>query len=66
MEIGLYTFAELSPDPVTGCVISPAQRVRDPLEEVELPEQVGLEVFDVGEHHRPDFVVSSRASAATG
>jgi probable LLM family oxidoreductase len=61
MEIGLYTFAELSPDPESGRVISPEQRVRDLMEEIELAEQVGLDVFGVGEHHRPDFVVSSPA-----
>jgi probable LLM family oxidoreductase len=61
MEIGLYTFAELSPDPRTGEAISPQQRVRDLIEEVELADQVGLDVFGVGEHHRPDFVVSSPA-----
>jgi probable LLM family oxidoreductase len=61
MEIGLYTFAELSPEPSSGRVISPQQRVRNLMEEVELAEQVGLDVFGVGEHHRPDFVVSSPA-----
>ena len=61
MEIGLYTFAELSPDPRTGQVISPQKRVRDLMEEIELADQVGLDVFGVGEHHRPDFVVSSPA-----
>jgi probable LLM family oxidoreductase len=61
MEIGLYTFAELSPDPRTGEAISPQQRVRDLMEEIELADQVGLDVFGVGEHHRPDFVVSSPA-----
>jgi probable LLM family oxidoreductase len=61
MEIGLYTFAELSPDPLTGQAISPQQRVRDLIEEIELADQVGLDVFGVGEHHRPDFVVSSPA-----
>jgi probable LLM family oxidoreductase len=61
MEIGLYTFAELSPDPQTGDAITPQQRVRDLMEEIELADQVGLDVFGVGEHHRPDFVVSSPA-----
>jgi probable LLM family oxidoreductase len=61
MEIGLYTFAELSPDPQTGDAIAPQQRVRDLMEEIELADQVGLDVFGVGEHHRPDFVVSSPA-----
>jgi probable LLM family oxidoreductase len=61
MEIGLYTFAELSPDPRTGQAITPQERVRDLMEEIELADQVGLDVFGVGEHHRPDFVVSSPA-----
>jgi probable LLM family oxidoreductase len=61
VEIGLYTFAELSPDPATGSTVTPVQRMRDLVEEIELADQVGLEVFGVGEHHRPDFVVSSPA-----
>jgi probable LLM family oxidoreductase len=60
MEIGLYTFAELSPE-TTGGSVSPQRRLRDLIEEVELAEQVGLDVFGVGEHHRPDFVVSAPA-----
>jgi probable LLM family oxidoreductase len=60
MEIGLYTFAELSPETQGGSV-SQEQRLKDLLEEVELAEQVGLDVFGVGEHHRPDFVVSAPA-----
>jgi probable LLM family oxidoreductase len=59
MEIGIYTFAERSPDPISGEVIDPARRLRNLMEEVELADQVGLDVFGVGEHHRPDFVVSA-------
>jgi probable LLM family oxidoreductase len=54
MELGVYTFAELT-DPA----ISPQQRLRHLLEEIELADQVGLDVFGLGEHHRPDFTVSS-------
>jgi probable LLM family oxidoreductase len=61
VELGLYTFAELHPDPATGAGISPEQRVRDLLEEIDLADRLGLEVFGVGEHHRPDFAVSSPA-----
>jgi probable LLM family oxidoreductase len=61
MELGLYTFAETTADPVSGNVISPAERLRNLLEEVELAEQVGLDVYGVGEHHRPDFAVSAPA-----
>src|SRR6058998_3213493 len=61
MELGVYTFAELRADPQTGETISPEQRVRNMLEEIELADEVGLDVFGVGEHHRPDFVVSAPA-----
>ena len=58
-EIGLYTFAELAPDPSTGDLISPAQRLQQFIERVELAEKVGLDVVGLGEHHRPDFVSSA-------
>jgi probable LLM family oxidoreductase len=54
MEIGIYTFGELTAG-------TPRERIRDLLEEIELADQVGLDVFGVGEHHRPDFVVSAPA-----
>lgn len=60
-EIGLYSFAELTPDPQTGRLISPAQRLENLLETIELADQVGLDVFGLGEHHRPDFVSSAPA-----
>ena len=61
MELGVFTFAERSPDVVNGQTISAAQRLRNLLEEIELADQVGLDVFGIGEHHRPDFVVSAPA-----
>jgi probable LLM family oxidoreductase len=61
MELGIYTFAEATPDAVTGATISPQQRLRDLMQEIELADQVGLDVFGVGEHHRPDYVASSPA-----
>src|SRR2546423_12214345 len=61
MELGVSTSAELRADPRTGKTISPEQRMGNLLEEIELAEQVGLDVFGVGEHHRPDFVVSAPA-----
>jgi probable LLM family oxidoreductase len=63
MELGLYTFAELTPDPVTGRSISPATRLRNLIEEATLADEVGLDVFGIGEHHRPDFAVSAPAIA---
>ena len=61
MELGIYTFAEATPDAETGETVSPQQRLHDLMEEIELADQVGLDVFGVGEHHRPDYVVSSPA-----
>jgi probable LLM family oxidoreductase len=58
-EIGLYSFAEVTPDAVTGQALSPAERIKNLLEEVELADQVGLDVFGLGEHHREDFVSSA-------
>ena len=55
MELGLATFADLA----SG--ISPRQRMRDLMEEAGLADQLGLDVFAIGEHHRPDFLVSSPA-----
>ena len=55
MEIGVFTFADVRHGDGAG------QRLRDLLEEVELADEVGLDVFGVGEHHRPDFAVSAPA-----
>ena len=52
MELGIYSFAEIEDQ-------TPGERLRDLLEEIELADQVGLDVFGVGEHHRPDFSVSA-------
>ena len=61
MELGIYTFAENTAEPSTGNKTSAHQRMSDLMEEIELAEQVGLDVFAIGEHHRPDFIVSSPA-----
>jgi probable LLM family oxidoreductase len=56
VELGLATFADL---PLGADAGRAAQRLRELLEEIELADQLGLEVFGVGEHHRPDYAVSS-------
>ena len=61
MEFGLYTFAETTPDPLTRTTTTARDRLRDLVEEAELADQVGLDVFAVGEHHRPDFAISAPA-----
>lgn len=60
-ELGLYSFADRTPDPRTGRLISAEQRSRDLLESIELADQVGLDVFGLGEHHRPDYISSAPA-----
>lgn len=60
MELGLYSFAENTPDPLNGGRLqSPAERLRDLLEEIELADQLGLDFYGLGEHHRPDYVASA-------
>jgi probable LLM family oxidoreductase len=63
VELGVYTFAEVGTDPVTGEVVDPHRRLEELIEEIELADQVGLDVFGVGEHHRPDYAVSAPAIA---
>ena len=59
MEIGITTFAETTPDVHTGKVISHAERINEVLEEIILADEVGLDIYGVGEHHRKDYAVSS-------
>jgi probable LLM family oxidoreductase len=60
-EIGLFTFGEITADPTTGQPIDPAVRLREFIELAKLGDQAGLDVFGVGEHHRPDFAIASPA-----
>ncbi len=61
MQIGIDSFVETTPDSTTGLTVSSAERVRDLLEEIELADQVGLDVFGIGEHHRKEYVASAPA-----
>jgi probable LLM family oxidoreductase len=58
-ELGIMTFGEITDDPITGAVPSPRQRVRETIEQAKVADEVGLDVFGVGEHHRSDFVGSA-------
>ncbi|MCR8658847.1 LLM class flavin-dependent oxidoreductase [Paenibacillus endoradicis] len=62
MELGISTFVECNPDPKTGELISHAERIRQVVEEIVLADQVGLDVYGVGEHHRQDYAASSPAT----
>ncbi len=58
-ELGILTFGELTTDLSTGRMPSPAERMAETLEQARLADEVGLDVFGVGEHHRSDFVASA-------
>lgn len=58
-EIGLFTFGEITADPVTDRPIDPATRLREFIDLAKLADQAGLDIFGVGEHHRPDFAIAS-------
>ena len=61
MQLGIYTFGETGVDPATSRPLDAGQRLRDQVEEIELADQVGLDVFGLGEHHRPDYAISAPA-----
>ena len=61
MEIGIDSFAAILPDPGTGATPSASDRMADLLEEVEVADRVGLDVFGIGEHHRAEFLDSAPA-----
>ncbi len=60
-EIGVYTLADLGPDPHTGDTVTAKQRIEEIIKAAQLTEAAGLDVFGVGEHHRLDYAVSSPA-----
>ncbi|WP_431673356.1 LLM class flavin-dependent oxidoreductase [Rhizobium leguminosarum] len=61
MEIGIDSFAAILPDPATGKLPSPTVRMTELIEEVEVADRVGLDVFGIGEHHRGEFLDSAPA-----
>jgi probable LLM family oxidoreductase len=61
VELGLFTFAELQPDPGAGPAPDARRRIEEVLQEIELADRLGLDAYGVGEHHRPDFAVSAPA-----
>src|SRR5687767_692002 len=62
MQLGLYTFADMKPEQEAGKALATHQRMKDLMEEIKLADEAGLEVFGIGEHHRPDYAVSSPAT----
>src|ERR1700757_1968732 len=71
MQIGIDSFAAAISDPATGLTLSPVERMHHLLEEIQLADKVGLDLFGIGEHHRAEFldsapvVILSAAAART-
>ncbi|MBV9986059.1 MAG: LLM class flavin-dependent oxidoreductase [Chitinophagaceae bacterium] len=61
MQLGIMSFADMQPESSPGQGSNGMQRLKDLMEEVQLADQLGLEVFGLGEHHRADYAVSAPA-----
>ncbi|MCD2421374.1 LLM class flavin-dependent oxidoreductase [Niabella pedocola] len=59
MELGISMFGDLHFDPATNTVQAPGERLKEIIEEIKLMDEVGLDYFGIGEHHRPDYAVPS-------
>lgn len=59
MEFGISTFGEIDADKVAGGAVNAERRVQQLIEEAKLADRIGLDVYALGEHHRPDYVVSA-------
>ena len=59
MQIGIDSFAALVPDPITGAIVSAQQRMQHLIEEIVLADEVGLDQFGLGEHHREEYLDSA-------
>ncbi len=57
-QFGLDTFGDVTTGP-DGALLSQAQVIRDVVDEAVLADELGVNAFGVGEHHRPDFAVSA-------
>lgn len=59
MQFGIFTVSDITRDPTTGTTPSEAKRIQDVVTIAKKAEEVGLDVFALGEHHNPPFFSSS-------
>lgn len=59
LELGIGMFGDLQIDPITGKIQSTQQRLQEIIEEIKLMDEVGLDFFGIGEHHREDYAVAT-------
>lgn len=62
LELGIMSFADVEPEKPGTPALHTQQRLKDLMEEIRLADELGLDVFGIGEHHRPDYAVSSPAT----
>jgi len=62
MELGVYSFGDTATDPTTGRPVSSAQAMRNLLDAIRLADEVGLDVFGIGEHHTEEMPASAAAT----
>lgn len=62
MQIGICSFGDIGKHPISGEITNAHQRIHDLIDEIVYADELGLDVFAVGEHHRPDYAVSSPTS----
>ncbi|MET0844142.1 MAG: LLM class flavin-dependent oxidoreductase [Mycetocola sp.] len=62
MELGVYSFGDIPTDPATGKLVSAGQQLRETIERIRLADEAGLDWFGIGEHHRPEYSISSPAT----
>ena len=58
-EVGLYNFVDNGRDPITGATMDPVVVLKNLIEAIELADQVGLDAYAIGEHHREEFLSSA-------
>lgn len=66
MEFGISTFGEITADNVSGGAVNAARRMKELVEEAQLADKIGLDVYALGEHHRKDYVISAPEVALAG
>jgi probable LLM family oxidoreductase len=62
MELGVYSFGDRTPDPMTGQQVSVAEAYRNTLERIRLADELGLSFYGLGEHHLDNYAISNPAT----
>ncbi len=58
MELGISTFGEIVADNTSGKAVNAQKRAQELIIEAQLADKIGIDVYALGEHHRPDYLIS--------